>query len=285
MAVYLEDTILPKKLDFLINEIQAVTKPEKIEVHFYHQIERAFSGSDIKTPVKRNQENALSRDLIEKYNMVLVKSGTFQMGSNDGDDRNKPVHTVTVSDFYIGKYEVTQAQWQAVMGTNPSKNQKGGNYPVGTVSWNDCQKFIKKLNQQTGEKFRLPTEAEWEYAAIGGDQSRAYTYSGSNTLDDVAWYRNNSDYHTHPIGQKKPNELGLHDMSGNVWEWCQDWYAADYYQHSPQNNPSGPKTGSGRVLRGGSFFVNTEDLRCSIRLNYGPDLRNGSIGFRLVRAL
>ena len=166
-------------------------------------------------------------DALPQIEMVFVKGGTFMMGAtpeqgSDAGDGEKPVHSVTVSDFYIGKYEVTQAQWKAVMGKNPS-HYKGENRPVERVSWYDIQKFIEKLNAKTGKRYRLPTEAEWEYAARGGNQSKGYKYSGSNDIGSVAWYTNNSGDRTHPVGQKQPNELGLYDMTGNVWEWCSDW--------------------------------------------------------------
>jgi formylglycine-generating enzyme required for sulfatase activity len=169
--------------------------------------------------------------------MVLVQGGTFTMGSNSGDSDEKPLHQVTLSDFYIGKYEVTQKQWREIMGNNPS-HFNGDERPVEYVSWNDAQEFIRKLNAKTGQKYRLPTEAEWEYAACGGQQSRGYTYSGSNDINAVAWYGNNSNNKTHAVGQKQANELGLHDMSGNVWEWCGDWY--DNYSSGAQTNPAGP---------------------------------------------
>ena len=221
-------------------------------------------------------------DIIGDFDMVYVEGGTFTMGatSEQGSDAysdESPAHSVTVSDFYIGKYEVTQAQWRAVMGSNPSKF-KGDNLPVEQVSWNDIQKFITKLNTMTGKTFRLPTEAEWEYAARGGNQSKGYKYSGSNTLDNVAWYYN-SGGKTHPVGQKQPNELGLYDMSGNVWEWCQDWYGS--YSSSSQTNPTGPSSGSYRVLRGGDWgmiFWRNIYSRTYAR----PDKGRSYNGFRLA---
>jgi len=201
---------------------------------------------------------------------------------NEGDYDEKPVHSVTVSDFYIGKYEVTQKQWVEIMGSNPSYF-KGDNRPVENVSWNDVQEFIRKLNEKTGGNFRLPTEAEWEYAARGGNKSRGYKYSGSNNVGEVAWYWNNSGKKTHPVGTKKPNELGIYDMSGNVWEWCADWYDKNYYQNSPRNNPKGPASGSSRVLRGGSWVHDENYLRCSDRYYFTPNFRSYIIGFRLVR--
>ena len=184
------------------------------------------------------------------FNMVKVSGGTFQMGatSEQGsyvDSDEQPVHQVTLSDYYIGETEVTQELWQAVMGSNPSKFTGSGLLPVEKVSWDDCQTFITKLNV-----FRLPTEAEWEFAARGGNSSQGYKYSGSNNIDDVAWYTNNSNSKTHEVGTKAPNELGIYDMSGNVWEWCQDWDGS--YSSSAQTNPTGPTSGAERVYRGGS---------------------------------
>ncbi|MBQ6584525.1 MAG: formylglycine-generating enzyme family protein [Alistipes sp.] len=223
-------------------------------------------------------------DIIGDFDMVYVEGGTFTMGatSEQGSDAysdESPIHSVTVSDFYIGKYEVTQAQWRAVMGSNPSYFT-GDNLPVKQVSWDDIQEFITKLNTMTGKTFRLPTEAEWEYAARGGNQSKGYKYSGSNTLDNVAWYTNNSGGKTHPVGQKQPNELGLYDMSGNVWEWCQDWYGS--YSSSSQTNPTGPNSGYGRVLRGGSWFSNAALCRVSSRSYSNPHSHYGNHGFRLA---
>ena len=197
-------------------------------------------------------------------------------------DDEKPVHRVNVSSFSIGKYEVTQAQWQAVMGSNPSNFKNCDNCPVEKVSWNDVQDFIKKLNQLTGKRFRLPTEAEWEYAARGGKRSKGYRYAGSNNLGSVAWYEKNSGSKTHPVGQKRPNELGLYDMSGNVWEWCSDWYGKNYYGSSSSNNPTGPSTGERKVQRGGSWGDGATYCRVSDRSSYEPADRSNRDGFRVV---
>jgi formylglycine-generating enzyme required for sulfatase activity len=226
--------------------------------------------------------NAVLDRLIS--NMVYVEGGTFMMGatSEQGSDvysDEKPVHYVTLSNYYIGKYEVTQAEWQAVMGSNPSRF-KGDNKPVENVSWNDCQTFISKLNAKTGLKFRLPTEAEWEYAARGGNKSKGYKYSGSNNVDEVAWYTSNSGSTTHAAGTKQSNELGLYDMSGNVWEWCSDWLGS--YSSSSQTNPTGANSGSSRVLRGGSWYFNARFCRSSRRDYYDPDGRFINGGLRLA---
>ena len=216
--------------------------------------------------------------------MVRVEAGTFTMGATpemeNPFDWEKPTHQVTLTnDYYIGKYEVTQALWQAVMNSNPSKF-KGENLPVENVSWDDCQKFISKLNSITGKTFRLPTEAEWEYAARGGKKSRGYQYSGSNSLSDVAWYKDNSDSKTHAVGSKQANELGIYDMSGNVCEWCQDWY--DSYSSSLQVNPTGATSGSSRVIRGGSWGYTARVCRSSYRYNNAPGNRINGLGLRLV---
>jgi formylglycine-generating enzyme required for sulfatase activity len=218
--------------------------------------------------------------------MMPVEGGTFQMGAtaeqgNDAYEWEKPAHSVTLSSYSIGQTEVTQALWQAVMGSNPSK-WIGDNLPVEQVSWNDCQTFITKLNQLTGQKFRLPTEAEWEFAARGGRQSKGYKYSGSNTLADVAWYDDNSGRKTHPVATKQPNELGLYDMSGNVYEWCQDWYYSNYYSSSPSNNPTGPSSGSYRVSRGGSWYYFARSWRVSYRISSKPSDAGSHRGFRLA---
>jgi len=215
------------------------------------------------------------------FQMVSIVGGTFQMGSTTGDDDEKPVHEVRVGSFAIGQTEVTQELWGTVMGTNPS-NFKGNKRPVERVSWNDCQTFIAKLNQLTGKTFRLPTEAEWEYAARGGIQSKGYTYSGSNSIEEVAWYTSNSGSTTHEVATKAPNELGLYDMSGNVWEWCQDWYGSDYYSSSVVNSPTGPSSGSSRVYRGGSWRNNATYCRVAYRGHNSPTVSYNYLGLRLA---
>ena len=219
------------------------------------------------------------------FEMVAVEGGTFTMGAteeqgSDVYDDEKPTHQVTLSSYYIGKTEVTQELWQAVMGSNPS-NFSGTNLPVERVSWNDCHTFVTKLNALTGKNFRLPTEAEWEYAARGGNKRKGYKYSGSNTIDDVAWYDSNSSSKTHPVATKAPNELGIYDMSGNVYEWCSDWYSSSYYSSSSQTNPTGPTSGSLRVGRGGSWHTDARYCRVSYRNYYLPVNSNYYLGLRL----
>jgi formylglycine-generating enzyme required for sulfatase activity len=205
------------------------------------------------------------------FNMIRVEGGTFQMGAtseqgSDAHSNEKPAHQVTLSSFSIGETEVTQELWKAVMGSNPSK-YKGKKHPVELVSWNDCQEFIRKLNDMTGKKFRLPTEAEWEYAARGGKKSLGYKYSGSNAIDDVAWYTNTTkDKGTHDVKTKKTNELELYDMSGNVWEWCQDRYG---------NNS--------RVIRGGGWDCSARGCRVPSRGDRLPDNVMISLGLRLAQ--
>ena len=222
------------------------------------------------------------------FTMVAVKGGCFQMGSNDGGSDEKPVHEVCLDDYYIGRTEVTQALWKAVMNNNPS-NFKGDKLPVELVSWDDAQEFVKKLNRMTGKEFRLPTEAEWEYAAVSAplNNRSPYKYAGSNNINEVAWYSGNSGSKTHPVAQKKANAFGLYDMSGNVYEWCQDWYDSDYYKNSPRHNPQGPSSGSIRVRRGGSwgysaFFFRAYRCRSAYRNPDTPGYRRNDIGFRLV---
>ena len=227
------------------------------------------------------------------FTMVAVEGGTFTMGAtaeqgSDAFDSEKPAHDVTLSSYCIGQTEVTQALWQAVMGSNPSYFTGNLQRPVETVSWNDCQTFISKLNQLTGKTFRLPTEAEWEFAATGGKLSQGYKYSGSNTIDDVAWYwdnipsqtSGNAGYGTQTVATKAPNELGLYDMSGNVREWCQDWYGS--YSSESQTNPTGPSTGSYLVVRGGSWSSYARYCRVSGRGGRGPTNSYYDLGLRLA---
>ena len=214
------------------------------------------------------------------FNMIKVESGTFQMGGN-GEYDGKPVHQVTLTnDYYIGETEVTQELWMAVMGSNPSRFTSSNKLPVEMVSWDDCQTFITKLNALTGKTFRLPTEAEWEFAARGGNASQGYTYSGSNTIGNVAWYDSNSSYKTHEVATKARNELGIYDMSGNVWEWCQDWYGS--YSSGSQTNPTGPTSGSLRVIRGGSWGYNGRSCRVAFRLRYYASCTDRNLGLRLA---
>ncbi len=217
--------------------------------------------------------------------MVRVQGGTFIMGAtseqgSDADSDESPAHYVTLSDYCIGETEVTQQLWEAVMGSNPSEFSGSMNLPVECVSWDDCQVFIQKLNQLTGKKFRLPTEAEWEFAARGGTKSRHYKYAGGNILASVAWYGGNASGETHPVAQKAPNELGLYDMSGNVFEWCHDWYGE--YSSSAQTNPKGPSSASYRVNRGGSWINGEWNCRVSYRNNNSPDYRFSLLGLRLA---
>jgi sulfatase modifying factor 1 len=248
--------------------------------------------------------------------MVFVQGGTFQMGSNNGNNDEKPVHTVTVNSFYISKHEITVAQfknfikatnyktdaekhgygwiynggWKKINGIAWHCDANGNrrpmsdyDYPVIYVSWNDAVAFCKWLSKKTGMYFRLPTEAEWEYAAQGGNKSNGYKYSGSNNVYDVAWFNGNSGNITHAVGTKSPNELGVYDMSGNVWEWCHDWYSNNYYNKSPEYNPQGPSRGKYHVLRGGSWYDNASFCRSTNRYRNYPYNPVNNIGFRIVR--
>jgi formylglycine-generating enzyme required for sulfatase activity len=217
------------------------------------------------------------------FKMIKVDGGTFTMGATTEQQKpvadEKPTHQVKLSSYYIGETVVTQALWVAVMGSNPSEF-KGSNLPVESVSWDDCQRFISKLNNITGKHFRLPTEAEWEFAARGGNKSNGYQYAGSNTLSDVAWYKENSYNQTHSVMAKNPNELGLYDMSGNVWEWCQDWKG--FYGYSSVTNPPGVTSGHERVFRGGCWTANARSCRTANRSGNTPDGRYYNLGFRLA---
>ena len=220
-----------------------------------------------------------------EFNMIWVKQGTFTMGADSElaiKEDETPAHRVTLTyDFYIGETEVTQALWQAVMGNNPSNNI-GMQKPVELVDWNECRNFTTKLTILTGHAFRLPYEAEWEYAARGGHKSKGYLYSGSNTIDHVAWYASNSNNTSHNVKTKAPNELGIYDMSGNVHEWCQDWYNASYCIDSPSTDPIGPGTGSQSVIRGGSWHHDDTSSRVTTRRGGDRSFHNDKYGFRIA---
>jgi len=269
---------------------------------------------------KHAQQKPLSVARTSSINiaMVYVQGGSFDMGSNDQPGDAKPIHHVTVSSFYLGKYEVTvgefrkfiratnykttaeQFGWSWVWTGSTFDRQNGVTWecdshgvkrptmqymqPVVHVSWYDATRFCQWLHLQTGKNFRLPTEAEWEYAAKGGSKSNGYSYSGSNDLTTVAWYKDNSNMLTHQVGQKQANELGIYDMSGNVWEWCQDWYYKDYYGESPSENPLGPATGAERVGRGGGWDLSAEFCTVAYRNRAAPESCFSALGFRLVSA-
>jgi formylglycine-generating enzyme len=267
---------------------------------------RAIAAKEQEAKEAREREEQKSKFQNQRSNqgieLIAVQGGSFDMGSNDGDSDEKPIHSVTLSDFYIGKYEVTQEQYEKVMGKNPSDFKNSGkNAPVESVTWYDAVEFCNKLSEQEGLQkcysgsgnsikcdfskngYRLPTEAEWEYAAKGGSKSKGYKYSGSNNLGEVGWYEDNSGGKTHSVGGKKSNELGIYDMSGNVWEWCWDWYGD--YSSSAQTNPHGQGSGSYRVLRGGSWFYYARYCRTANRnVNLYPTYSNFNVGFRLSRA-
>ncbi|HRH58400.1 MAG TPA: formylglycine-generating enzyme family protein [Chitinophagales bacterium] len=216
------------------------------------------------------------------FPMVLVKVDSFQMGNAKGKQDAKPVHLVKLKDFYIGKYEVTQGLWQQIMGNEKNRKLDCLDCPVYDVSLDDIQQFLISLNQATGKRYRLPTEAEWEFAAIGGNESKNYKYCGSNNLEEVAWFESNSDMKTHPVGQKNPNELGIYDMSGNVWELCSDWYSKSFYKISPVENPNNTVKSSNHVVRGGSWRSGEERCRTRSRNRDIRDHRISNCGFRLV---
>jgi len=245
------------------------------------ELEKESQASQIPVALPRStpSNGGIWRDDVTGMEFVRVPSGCFQMGSNDGDTDERPVHEVCVDGFWLGRYEVTQGEWQKIMRTNPSYFN-AGRMPVTQVSWNDVQEFIRNLNTKGIGRFRLPTEAEWEYAARSGGENE--TYAGGNNINRVAWYFGNSGGRTHPVGTKAPNGLGLYDMSGNVWEWCQDVYDSFSYSKHSLNNPI-ISDGSNHVLRGGSWSDPHEGVRSFIRNNYPSTYRVDVLGFRLLR--
>lgn len=237
-------------------------------------------------------ENVYSANGVE-FKMIYVEGGTFVMGTNDTIDaypRERPAHQVTVPSFYIAETEVTQALWKAVMGSNHSYNQSNEQLPVENVTWNECQQFLAKLNEMTGKQFGLPTEAEWEWAAIGGCKSHGYMFSGSDNPLEIGWIMDNGQGTSHKVKGKKPNELGIYDMTGNVWEWCQEWYLSDYYSISPEYNPQGPPEDSELLadtilchpMRGGGFGTVSNRCRNTHRVDMATTLTDFNYGLRLV---
>lgn len=228
-------------------------------------------------------------DAQEYPEMIKVEGGTFTMGDSEmeGEADEQPAHDVTLITFYIAKTETTVLQYKTFCNATGRKfpEEMKGYYdeaPMAYVSWHDAVAYTDWLADKTGKNYRLPTEAEWEYAARGGNKSNGNKYSGSRSLDAVGWYADNSGGSTKKVGYKKPNELGIYDMSGNVWEWCKDWYAADYYAKSPKDNPKGPAAGSYRVLRGGGWLSTAAHCRLAYRTDCAPDSRDGNSGFRVA---
>ena len=298
-------SIKPKAVDGDVGEDIKPGAGKRIVWHVMEDLEQLTCESLVIEVTAETEKKIITKAGIE---FIFVKGGTFEMGDQfgDGDDDEKPVHSVTVSDFHISKTEVTVGQFRKFMNatnyqteaekqgwayiwTGSTWEKKDGaswkkpgfsqteNHPVVCVSWNDAKAFCNWVG------CRLPTEAEWEYAARGGGKSRNYKYSGSNNLDDVGWYRKNSGKKAHQVGQKKPNELGLYDMSGNVREWCSDWYDSEYYKNSPRDNPQGANSGKYRVLRGGSWDNIVWSCRSSNRYWIYPDIRADLIGFRIIQ--
>lgn len=294
--------------DNLPNDVRCITDEQvfrlKVDTYFEHSINILMDSCNnavreyYQTIIREynNQNAGVSPNGMDtcknievrgvKFNMIYVEGGAFLMGATDeqkqiATNREYPVHPVSLSDYYIGQTQVTQELWQAVMGKNPSINIGDNQRPVENVNWYDCQDFIKKLNELTGQKFRLPTEAEWEYAARGGRFNHGYRYSGSDNTDEVAWHETNSKGVSQAVALKMPNELGLYDMSGNVWEWCNDFY--DTYISDSQENPKGPLKGERKVMRGGSYFSTVDYGRVSNRFAPAtPLFQAHPLGLRLV---
>ncbi len=263
-------------------------------VSVFGQVKTPNAAPDAKTaskPLTRPGEvKPVPTEVIQEIeaNMINIPAGTFVMGCVNEQDSacyywEKPSHKVSISSFYLNKYDVTQKEWEAVTGKTPWFSKACADCPVENISWYDAQVFINKLNQITGRNYRLPTEAEWEYAAGGGNKSHGYKFSGSNNPDEVAWYDKNSSKQSHPVGQKKPNELGLYDMSGNVFQWCSDWFDEKYYTSSPSDNPVGPRTGAYRAVRGGSWWSEVNQGRTICRDRYPSDAKDDDVGIRLAR--
>jgi sulfatase modifying factor 1 len=249
-----------------------------LSVFIFYQIEKTRPSVPSSFPTYTDPATGME--------FVFVKDGCYSMGNtfDNGGFDERPVHEVCLDDFFVGKYETTQKQWRIVMGNDPSYFWfLGSNRPVEQVSWNDVQEFIRRLNERPGKKYRLPTEAEWEYAARSGGKREKYSgTSDDRELGDFAWFDANSGGRTHPVGRKKPNGLGLYDMTGNVEEWVADWYDEAYYRTSPKKNPLGPKHGQVKGARGGTCFTWPRTERVTQRHIVPPDYSDIFIGFRLA---
>ncbi len=251
----------------------AASKPSKKQQTYPPPVTTRYNeDTDIKNPEKAGF-----------IPVVFVEGGTYLMGAKRGERYERPQHYVKLDNFYISTHEVTNKQWQEIMETNPSAFKGCEDCPVDRVSWKDVQVFINRLNEKTGKRYRLPTEAEWEYAARGGNKSLDQKYAGSNDPKMVAWMKRNSKARTHPVGTKQPNELGIYDMSGNVLEWCSDWFKSTYYRIKGTHiNPTGPPKGAERVVRGGSYKYDANMIRVAARLDLRDGSRYSDVGFRLV---
>jgi len=281
-----------KEVIKLENDLKKKYKDYEQEIEYLKKQIKALEAAgktsqDLRLSTENKPQTHSERFTVNgvSFKMIHVEGGTFMMGANGNDIEahpdEKPFHEVALSDYWIGETQVTQALWQAVMDENPSYFKANLNHPVESVSWEDCQTFIRRLSHMTGKKFRLPTEAQWEFAARGGNlgKDNHYLYAGSNVIYDVGWYKKNSNKTTHPVGELDPNELGLYDMTGNVWEWCNDWYG-DYYINSATVDPTGPVAGSYRVCRGGGL----NSIRCyvSSRNHLEPGNMYADLGLRLA---
>ncbi len=296
------------KNSFFLNPHKGNTSPNKLEGYealvncvktiWTERLSLIENNKDLENELKKLRKELTEvlkkkeskKRIIDAYSdgeleieMVFIPGGKIMMGSSEKEDET-PVHEVVLDDFYMGKYLVTQAQWCSVMGHNPGKFQGDDKLPVEWVSWYNVQEYIRRLNQMTKKRYRLPTEAEWEYACRAGSDTRFYFGDDENSLGKYAWYELNSDFESHPVGQKKPNEWGLYDMLGNVFEWCQDVYKKDFYQKSPRHNPVCEDTGSRkRVLRGGGWSDRASYCRSTDRLGRSPETRSYHIGIRLAK--
>lgn len=266
-------------------------KKDKSKQVIEKQTEKPVVEPPIKSAIlKPDKTNPTVKETITSFKepeMIFVEGGSFIMGNNDGTSPfEKPAHNITLTSYYIGKFELTQAQWFGIMGNHPSLHENCEDCPVDNVSWNEIQDFLIKLNKKTGKKYRLPTEAEWEFAAKGGNSSKHKSFSGSNNCSEVCWSIENSDMQSHPVGLKLPNELGIYDMSGNICEWCSDFYDKEYYKNSPSENPQGPGNGTNKIRRGGSWNDNApNNCRNSCRNISLPEIRQNYNGFRLCRTI